>query len=165
MGLTSSQALLLEESKLSALEMGDQGRSLTNLIGVLSACDYLNLDWRPTEFQDAVSANGERVRIKARRTLGAGHKVLSGRMNKFGYRSGYDFDMGVIVALNQDCEIVAIWVRNSKSIEELESAGTVDRPIRIRRFTSGAFSPERFVDATPSIDEFVSIVVETPFPG
>jgi hypothetical protein len=154
MGLTPTQKLLLEESKLSACEMGDQGRSLTHLVGVLAVCDYLNLEWLSTDVHDAVSSSGERIRIKAIRMQGAHSKARSGRMNKFGRRSGYNFDMGVFVALDRNYDVVQVWVRNSKSIEGLESSSALDRPVRIRRFISGAYSPERFVDVNhkPSPD-------------
>ena len=150
MGLTPSQTQLLEAAKLTALELGDHGKSLTGLIGVLSACEYLDLEWRPTDLHNAISPSGERVRIRTRRSLEAQHLDRSGKMRKFGGRSGYDFDLGVFAELNWDYEIVQVWARHAKSIKALES--TENRPIRIRTFTSGAASPGRVVDVETSLD-------------
>jgi len=69
MGLTSNQTRLLEAAKSTSLELRDHGKSLTGLIGVLLVCDYLDLEWQPTDLHDAISLGGERVCIRTRRSV------------------------------------------------------------------------------------------------
>ena len=150
MGLTRSQKQLLKAAKLTAAELGDHGKSLTRLIGVLSVCDYLDLEWRPTDLHDAVSSDGERIRIRTTRSFESQHIDRSGEMRKFGGRSGYNFNLGVFAELNWDYEIVQVWARHSNSIKILEGARNPGQPFSIRKFTSGAASPGRVIE--PSLD-------------
>ncbi len=68
MALTKLQLQLLSDLKQVAQSLGEEGRCLTDLIGELSACRYLNLKWKPSDGYDAVSKNGELVQIKTRKS-------------------------------------------------------------------------------------------------
>ena len=51
--LSNNQKRLLSYLKQAALELGEEGRTLTPLIGELSACKLLGLRWKPGVGYDA----------------------------------------------------------------------------------------------------------------
>ena len=66
MTLTDEQYKLLKNLKKVAIELEENGKSLTWLIGELSVCQILDLKWEPTEGYDALSNEGEKFQIKTR---------------------------------------------------------------------------------------------------
>jgi hypothetical protein len=83
-GLSSSEKRLLDSLKRVALEVGEGGRSLTWLIGELSACKLLGLSWQPSLGYDAIGANKKRYQIKTRKSWTTAEVNPKGRLGRFG---------------------------------------------------------------------------------
>ena len=99
MALTRQQIVFLKELKKIALSLGNEGKCLTFLIGELSACQYLNMKWKPSDGYDAISSRRELVQIKTRKSWSTNQVNGSGRLGKFGRKAGYKFDKGIYVEL------------------------------------------------------------------
>ena len=136
MALTKLQLQLLSDLKQVAQSLGEEGRCLTDLIGELSACRYLNLKWKPSDGYDAVSKNGELVQIKTRKSWTTTSVNPSGRLGKFGRKAGYRFDRGVYVELEQHFEISGIWEMDTETIRKLESKESAGKPLHVGTFRS-----------------------------
>jgi hypothetical protein len=153
MGLTSIQNRLLSTSKSAARELGVNGHSLTGLIGILTACDFLDLIWQPTTDYEAICSIGTRVRIRSRRLPTTKRLIRDARMKSYGMRLGYEFDWGVFVELDRNFEVVNIWARPKYSIMDLEDAGEITRYVRVRQFTSGAMCIQEKLESEFSLDD------------
>ncbi len=138
MALTKSELQLLDITRKVAWGLGKEGRRLTDLIGELSACRYLNLKWKPSDGYDAIAKNGERVQIKSRKSWTTVTVNPSGRLGKFGRKAGYKFDKGVYIELDQHFEVAGIWEMNVDEIQELESKLPGGKPLHVGTFRSQA---------------------------
>ena len=138
MALTQLQLQLLEVSKKAALELGENGRRLTDLIGELSACHYLDLTWKPSDGYDALAKNSERIQIKSRKSWTTEGVNPSGRLGKFGRKAGYQFDKGIYLELDQFFEISGIWEMPMPKIRELEDKEKGGKGLHVRTFRSNA---------------------------
>jgi len=121
MVLTRLQGELLRLLKQVALELGENGRALTSLIGELSACELLGLNWQPSQGFDATGLSGEQVQIKSRRSWTTENVNPIGRLGRFGKKGKYHFDQGIFVELDDRYEVVKIWQLNAEQIKVLES--------------------------------------------
>ena len=95
--MTADQKQLLNKLQTVARELSERGRSLTSLIGELSACDILNMRWQPSTGYDCVDGDGKKVEIKTRRDSKGGRVNPVGRMGRFGKRGKYRFNYGLFV--------------------------------------------------------------------
>jgi hypothetical protein len=138
MALTKSQRQLLDILKKVARGLGEEGRCLTDLIGELSVCRYLNLKWKPSDGYDAIAKNHERVQIKSRKSWTTAVVNPSGRLGKFGRKAGYKFDKGVYVELDQHFEVSGIWEMNVAEIKKLENRLSSGKPLHVGTFRSKA---------------------------
>lgn len=138
MALTKLQLQLLYNLKEVAQDLGEEGKCLTDLIGELSACHYLNLKWKPSDGYDAVTKNGDLVQIKARKSWTTTSVNPSGRLGKFGRKAGYHFDKGVYVELERHFEISGIWEMDTDMIKELENKESGGKPLHVGTFRSKA---------------------------
>lgn len=134
MTLTSNQQQLLENLKKAAREIGEHGKSLTSLIGELSVCQLLGLEWRPTQGYDALSKDGQKVQIKTRKSWSTREVNPRGRMGRFGRRKKYEFDQGVFVELNQEFEAYKLWQMSKKKIVELEAKEISGKGLHVSSF-------------------------------
>ena len=138
MALTKSQLQLLDILRKVARGLGEEGRCLTDLIGELSACRYLNLKWEPSDGYDAIAKNGERVQIKSRKSWTTVIVNPSGRLGKFGRKAGYKFDKGVYIELDQRFQVSGIWEMDVDEIKELENKLPSGKPLHVGTFRSKA---------------------------
>jgi len=120
MGLTELQKELLRLLKQVALELGENGRALTGLIGELSACELLGLNWQPSPGFDAIGPSGELIQIKSRKSWATETINPRGRLSRFSKKGKYDFDHGIFVELDDRYEVVRIWQLNVRQLEVLE---------------------------------------------
>ena len=138
MALTEHQQQLLMYAKKAALELGENDKRLTDLIGELSACDYLNLTWKPSDGYDSLTESGKRVQIKSRKSWTTDKVNPSGRLNRFGRKAGYQFDKGIFVELDQRFEVSNLWEMDQKNIEELERREAGGKGLHVSTFRSHA---------------------------
>jgi hypothetical protein len=120
MSLTKNQKILAEAARAVAQELGDQGKSLSGLIGELAACRCLDLEWGPGDGYDAVSRAGRRVQVKTRKSWSTQEVNPLGTLGRFGRKAGYNFDDGVLVELDSAFEAIQIWQVSKEQIETLE---------------------------------------------
>lgn len=137
MALTNNQKQLLETAKKAALELGENGKALTDLIGELCLCDCLNMKWQPSDGYDAIAQNA-RVQIKTRKSWSTYGVNPSGRLGRFGRKAGYLFDRAIYVELDQQFEIAGIWEIDPGQIKELESMEKGSRGIHVSKFKTNA---------------------------
>ena len=121
MAITKQQIIFLKELKKTAISLENEGKCLTFLIGELSACDYLNMKWKPSDGYDAISKKGELVQIKTRKSWSTQQVNGSGRLGKFGRKNGYQFHKGVYIELDHDFEVSGIWEMSVAKIRNLEN--------------------------------------------
>ena len=138
MALTKLQLQLLDISKKTALELGENGKCLTDLIGELSACHRFDLTWKPSDGYDAIAKNAERVQIKSRKSWTADSVNPSGRLGKFGRKAGYKFEKGWYVELDQSFDVSGIWEMDADAIKMLESKEARQRGLHVSTFRSRA---------------------------
>lgn len=138
MSLTTNQEQLLYYLKQVALEIGESGRSLTSLIGELSACTVLNLIWQPREGYDALTTSDERIQIKTRKSWSTQQVNPRGRLGRFGKKGRYEFDEGIFVELDNNFEVSHIYLLPRQKIQELETKESTGRGLHISTFTSQA---------------------------
>ena len=140
MSLTDAQRRLLEASKQAARELGDRGRGLTSLVGVigeLSACEEADLVWKPSDGYDA-SSGRRKFQIKARKSWTTPGVNPSGRLGRYGTKRGYPFDVAMYVELDSDFNTVGIWEMSAGEIRALEERTGAGRGLHIHTFKSGA---------------------------
>jgi hypothetical protein len=119
MALTRQQIIFLKELKKTAVSLGNEGKCLTFLIGELSACQYLNMKWKPSDSYDAITKKGELVQIKTRKAWSTLRVNPSGRLGKFGRKVGYQFDKGIYIELDNNFEVCGIWEMTVAKIKNL----------------------------------------------
>jgi hypothetical protein len=113
--------------------LGPYGHALTSLIGELSTCHYLDLEWEPTAGHDAVSVNTT-FQIKARR-MSEGDKLKpSSRIGRFGKKAGYNFDVGLFAEIDSEFEVSRIWRMNRHEIKGLEQRKSESPGIHVGTF-------------------------------
>ena len=134
MALTSPQKELLQLLKQVALELGENGRALTSLIGELSACELLGLNWQPSPGFDATKPGGERIEIKSRKSWTTETVNPVGRIGRFGKKGKYHFDYGILVELDNRYEVVKIYQLNAQQINGLESNESKGRGLHVYTF-------------------------------
>lgn len=138
MPLTRPQKELLGLLRQVALELGENGRALTSLIGELSACELLGLNWQPSQGFDATRPGGGRVQIKSRKSWTTETVNPAGRLGRFVKKGEYDFDQGIFVELDDRYEVVKIWELNAGQIRELESKEPKGRGLHVYAFRQAA---------------------------
>ena len=120
---------LLSELKKVAkqrVKKGKQFTEFTGLIGELAVCELKDYTWDPQEGYDAKDKYGKKIQIKARR-LQTSKNLKDGRLGRFGSArepcktDNYKFCRGILVVLDCDFEIAAIWERDKNEIECLEN--------------------------------------------
>jgi len=136
--LSPSQEQLLVCLKQVALEAGDSGRALTSLVGEFSACKLLALTWQPSAGFDAIGPDGQRFQIKSRKSWTTEAVNPLGRLGRFGKKGTYDFDVGILVELNNFYEVAGIWQLDREHIELLESKETKGRGLHVYTFEQAA---------------------------
>jgi hypothetical protein len=102
--------------------LGDNGRELTSLIGELSVCDLLGLEWSPSAGYDA-KGGGDTYQIKTRKSWTTEGVNRAGRLGRFGTKQGYDFTVGIYVELDNNFIVTKFWKFKKSKIEELERNG------------------------------------------
>ncbi len=135
MSLTSSQKRLLKSLKIVAKDLGENGRSLTGLIGELSVCDILDMKWLPETGYDCIDNKNNNVEIKTRRGSKGSEVDKRGRLGKFGKRGNYRFAYGLYVELNPKFEVVNIYKLSKRTIKILEQKEN-DRGLHISTFVN-----------------------------
>jgi len=138
MALSNNQKRLLRYLKRVALELGAEGKTLTSLIGELSACELLGLRWEPSVGYDALRPKGKRFQIKTRKSWSTEEINPKGRVGRFGNKGRYDFDQGIFVELGKSFEVTQIWQASREAIIELEAKKTAGRGLHVhemRQFT------------------------------
>ena len=138
MGLSANQEQLLVSLRRVALELGESGRSLTALIGELSACRLLALTWQPSVGFDAIGADGHSVEIKSRKSWTTEAVNPLGRLGRFGKKGTYGFAIGILVELNDFFEVAGIWQLDRDHIELLESKESKGRGLHVYTFEQAA---------------------------
>lgn len=140
MALTEAQGNLLEAARECAKELdraagGPTGlRTLTGLIGELSACRDPHLAWEPSHGYDARTGD-LRGEIKTRRCPTPGETMgWFGRKRK----SDYPFEIAVYVELDSHFDVVGIWHMGVGGARELEASESSTWGLRIERFKSRA---------------------------
>ena len=119
--------LLCELKKVAKqrVKKGKQFTEFTGLIGELAVCELKDYTWDPQEGYDAKDKYGKKIQIKARR-LQTSKNLKDGRLGRFGSArepcktDNYKFCRGILVVLDCDFEIAAIWKRCREEIECLE---------------------------------------------
>ena len=131
MMLSDNQERLLRYLKKVALEIGEAGRSLTDIIGELSACKLLGLTWQPSQGYDALGSREERIQIKTRKSWSTEEVNPRGSVGRFGRKGKYDFDRGIYVELNKNFEVKQIWQLPKKEIMALEAKKTKGKGLHV----------------------------------
>lgn len=131
MALSNIQEQLLSCLRQVAVEIGESGRSLTPLIGELSACKLLGLTWQPSQGYDAVGVKGERIQIKTRKSWTTVEVNPKGRLGRFGKKGRYDFDEGMFVELDTAFEVKQIWQLDKETIIRAEATKTKGRGLHV----------------------------------
>lgn len=138
MALNNNQKRLLHYLKQVALELGYEGKTLTPLIGELSACKLLGLKWEPSVGYDALGSEGRRFQIKTRKSWSTEKVNSKGRVGRFGNKGRYDFDQGIFVELGKGFEVTQIWQASREEIMYLEAKKIEGRGLHVhemRHFT------------------------------
>jgi hypothetical protein len=131
MALSKKQERLLSLLKQVALEIGDAGRSLTDIIGELSTCKLLGLTWKPSEGYDALGPSRTQFQIKTRKSWSTAQVNPKGRIGRFGKKDKYDFDQGLYVELDKTFEVQTILLMSKEVIIALESKKTKKRGLHV----------------------------------
>ena len=128
--LTTTQREFLASAKEVAIQMGENGRALTGVIGELSCCDKLGLTWEPGDGYDAKDPAGKTYQIKTRKNWTQAnkdkhwwedHKVdQNGRMGRFQGKKNYAFHFGIYVELDEDWEVWEIWLCKRSILKKQE---------------------------------------------
>ena len=134
MTLDENEKNLLSSLKIVAkkrVKEGKQFSEFTGLIGELTVCELQDYEWKPSEGYDAIK-DGKKIQIKARR-LQSSRNLKGGTLGRFGSakkikddqgkdnEDKYDFDRGILVVLDKEFEIAAIWERDKCEIQCLEN--------------------------------------------
>ena len=133
MSLTEDQKKLLDLSRKIALQIGEAGREFTGTIGELATCHQFGYEWKPSVGYDAIDGNGRKIQIKSRK-LWSSQKFKAGRINKFGRKNKYCFDIGVLVLLDNKFEITDAWELDWESIQRLELEEKSGRALHVSTF-------------------------------
>lgn len=134
MGLTNNQQKLLNSLKKEACKLGDEGQSLTGLIGELYACDIQNMRWSPSKGYDCIDEESRKVQVKSRRDSKGGKVNKQGRLGRFGKSGKYNFDYGLYVELDGNFEVSAIYRATRKEIIEIEKNEKSNRGLHVSTF-------------------------------
>ncbi|MQF70181.1 hypothetical protein FIM12_07620 [SAR202 cluster bacterium AD-804-J14_MRT_500m] len=132
--MTDNQRKFLSSAKEVAKQMGKNGRSLTGVIGELSASEKLGLKWEPTDGYDATDKTKE-YQIKTRKNWTDTNKKKSwwqdnkvdpnGRINRFEGKGNYNFYVDLYVELDDDFEVWGIWQCERSTLMGLEHGTTL----------------------------------------
>lgn len=109
--------MLVQAARAHKLVVGG-ARDITRLLGVLYACNRLNLVEEDTEGYDARDALGLRVQIKSRAPE-VGHHVNP--IGSVGRLTNFKFDYAILVMLNGDYELDEIWRAERPELEALQA--------------------------------------------
>ena len=146
-GLDEVQKRFLDFAKKVAMKMGENGKSLTGVIGELSACEKLGLSWEPQDGWDA-ERNNHTYQIKTRKNQKKDnpkenwwkqnkHRVdPNGRMGRFEGNTKWCFNTGLYVELDEEFEVWGIWELDKSGVEKLEK--NHDLGLRISAFKKAA---------------------------
>lgn len=138
MSLSQNQQELLVSLKKVANEIGAEGKSLTGLIGELSVCEILDMEWKPSDGYDCIDKDNEKVQVKTRRDSKGGEVNKVGRLGKFGRKKGYQFDYGLYVELDNNWGVKAIYKASKEAIKNLEEKEKQGRGLHISTFLNKA---------------------------
>jgi hypothetical protein len=95
---------------------------LTAIIGELSACERMHVNWQPSEGFDAIKGRGERISIKTRvirKDRDPSPTMGRFRRNKLGQ---HPFDFGWYVELYENYELRGIWATTRRTVATLQAA-------------------------------------------
>ncbi len=126
----------LENTALTDEELSALGASLSGLIGELSACMALDLQWCPSKGYDA-RKGGVRFQIKTRRRS-VPEEIKKGRVGRF--RSN-DFDFAILVILDYDFEVKGVYKLPRDEVESLQSKERGNRGVHVAAFQKAAGEP------------------------
>jgi hypothetical protein len=120
--------------------------NLTDELGELHACELLGLDRSVAGMTgyDAVDTVGERVQIKARAPRTGAHVNPIGRVGRF---HSWEFDYAVLVLLDSEYGVDAVWMAIQRDLEELQAK--VRNPkvgISVNSFIKVALRVDKFED-------------------
>jgi len=148
MALTKTQFNLLTDLRLAAREqlknqsltgkeLSTIGRSFSGLIGELSACEALGLQWCPSDGYDA--RGGEiRYQIKTRRRSVPQKAIKKGRTGKFG---GDEYDFALLVELDYEFETKGIYKLPRDEVTRLQNKEGAGKGIHVAAFKKAAGDP------------------------
>ena len=120
MAMTTSQENLLAAAKAAAKELDDGGRELTSLIGELSVCKIMGLNWQPSAGYDATDGT-KLYQIKTRKSWTTPTVNSAGRLGRFGTeKKGYNFDWGIYGELDKDFNVSGLWKIKADELQKLE---------------------------------------------
>jgi len=131
LSLTKDQDSFLKYARLIALEIGPSGRELTSIIGELAACQALNLHWIPSTGYDAICPDGKKVQIKTRKSWSTEKINPKGVLGRFGTKSGYEFDIGLYVELDEKFMVESIRQIDLAFIKEKEGSQSKKRGLHV----------------------------------
>jgi hypothetical protein len=115
--LNDVQNAALEAIKCLARQLPiERGRALTGLIGELSACNLLRLNWNPSSGYDATDKYGNQVQIKARRDSKGGPINSVGTVGRF---TNFKFHYALYVELDTEFEPTRIYKIDSNLLRSL----------------------------------------------
>ena len=101
---------LLRKIANQKVKLYKQFKEFTGIIGELATCQQLGFTWKPSIGYDAIDQNGNQIQIKTRR-LQSSSNFRGGRLGRFGRKNRtdkneqYDFKSGILVRLDEKCEI------------------------------------------------------------
>jgi hypothetical protein len=144
LGLNEKQKTLLYCLKVVGREVckeWDSVGALTSLTGELSACELLNMSWKPSTGYDCIDNLGKKVQVKSRRDSKCGIVNKQGRLGKFGKKGEYKFDRGLYVELDGDFNVVSIYEVPKTFIQKLENNEKGGRALHVSTFIKNAGQP------------------------
>ena len=114
---TAEQERALETIKDLARKLSkEKGRALTGLIGELSVCKLLKLNWAPSSGYDAIDQGGNYVQIKTRRDSKGGTINSVGTVGKF---TNFDFHYALYAELDTEFNLLTIYKIDSDVLRSL----------------------------------------------
>ena len=116
--------LLHQLRKVAKQLVAAEFKEFTGIIGELAACERFKYSWTPSTGYDATDKDGNRIQIKTRKVWSSPNPT-QGRISKFGrktkYKVEYEFEIGILVLLDDEFEIAEVWQLNSDEIRKRES--------------------------------------------
>lgn len=137
MALTKVQQILLDAAQQAARELGQQGKTLTSLIGELWACEKCALNWEPSDGYDAKN-DSLSFQIKTRKSWSTPEVNPLGRLGRYGTKKGYQFDVALYVELGNDFDGIGIWHMSADEVKILEEKENSKHGLHVYVFKSNA---------------------------